>query len=42
MAAFLASRRAAGVDLPGVEAPDAFPSLHRWSIDHPGAFWAEE
>ena len=39
MAAFMARRRADGVNLPGAESADAFAALHDWSITNRSAFW---
>ncbi|MEO8478411.1 MAG: acetoacetate--CoA ligase [Gemmatimonadota bacterium] len=39
LAAFIADRQAEGVSLPDADAPDAFASLHRWSIADRASFW---
>ena len=41
MAAFIDAQRAGGeTGLAAPDAPDAFASLHRWSVTHPDRFWA--
>jgi acetoacetyl-CoA synthetase len=39
MARFHQQRRDEGVLLPPVEGDEAFPALHRWSVEQPAAFW---
>ncbi|HRP09208.1 MAG TPA: AMP-binding protein, partial [Gemmatimonadales bacterium] len=28
-----------GAGLPPIDAPEAYPELHRWSVEHPAEFW---